>query len=39
MTVFIIRDIKARKVKNIVVVDGDFVVRANYVARSMDCNE
>lgn len=31
MTVFIIRDIKARKVKNIVVVDGDFVESANYV--------
>lgn len=32
MTVFIIRDIKARKVKNIVVVDGDFVESANYAA-------
>lgn len=31
MTVFIIRDIKARKVKKIVVVDGDFVESANYV--------
>ena len=32
MTVFIIRDINARKVKNLVVVDGDFVESANSVA-------